>query len=97
MAKRHGKDPRFESLSGGPFKEERFKKLYSFVYDEKLPEERKDLKIALKKAKSSAARAKIQADLTRTEQAIRLEQSRRWKKGFYDNLKVGWGLDAENH
>ena len=83
-----GKDPRFESLSGS-FKEDRFRSFYSFLYDEQLPQERRELKAAIKKTKSATKKAQLQADLTRAEQALRTEESRRWKKQFYGDLKVG--------
>lgn len=37
------RDPRFESLSG-KFSTDQFRKQYAFVYDEALPEEKRDLK-----------------------------------------------------
>ena len=37
------RDPRFENLSG-KFSTDQFRKQYAFVYDEALPEEKKDLK-----------------------------------------------------
>lgn len=83
-----GKDPRFESLAGGAFDERRFKSQYAFLYDEKLPEERKGLRAALKKAKGAEARADLQARLTRVEQALREENARRWKLDFKAKLKV---------
>ncbi|RMZ55256.1 hypothetical protein APUTEX25_005534 [Auxenochlorella protothecoides] len=82
-----GKDPRFESLAGGAFDERRFKSQYAFLYDEKLPEERKGLRAALKKAKGAEARADLQARLTRVEQALREENARRWKLDFKAKLK----------
>ncbi len=37
------RDPRFENLSG-KFSTDQFRKQYAFVYDEALPEEKRDLK-----------------------------------------------------
>lgn len=42
------RDPRFESLSG-QYSEERFKRRYAFLYDDKLPQEKKELKTAMQK------------------------------------------------
>lgn len=44
---RHGKDPRFEDLSG-KLQDAVFKKRFSFLYDEQLPEESAQLKKKLK-------------------------------------------------
>ncbi len=46
---REVRDPRFESLSG-KYSEDKFKKCYAFLYDEKLPQEKKELKEAIGKA-----------------------------------------------
>lgn len=91
------RDPRFESLSGGAYNDDRFKRQYSFLYDEKLPEEKRALREALKHAKSAGRRAEIQSQLTRVEQGIRDEERRRWKADFKTKIKVraggglGWG------
>lgn len=45
---REVRDPRFESLSG-QYNEERFKRRYAFLYDDKLPQERKELKANMQK------------------------------------------------
>ena len=42
-----GKDPRFEALSG-TYNADRFRKQYSFVFDEQLPAEKSSLKAAMK-------------------------------------------------
>jgi rRNA biogenesis protein RRP36 len=44
---RVGKDPRFEALSGA-YNAERFRKQYSFVFDEQLPAEKSSLRAAMK-------------------------------------------------
>jgi rRNA biogenesis protein RRP36 len=44
---RVGKDPRFEALSGA-FNADRFRKQYSFVFDEQLPAEKSSLRAAMK-------------------------------------------------
>ena len=48
------RDPRFESLSGA-YSEEGFKRRYAFLYDEKLPAEKAELKAALHKARGAPA------------------------------------------
>ena len=47
LQRRVGKDPRFEALSGA-FNADRFRKQYSFVFDEQLPAEKSGLKAAMK-------------------------------------------------
>ena len=51
------RDPRFESLSGGQYNDERFKKQYAFLYDEKLPQEGADLKAQMAKVRREAVPA----------------------------------------
>lgn len=82
------RDPRFESLSAGQYSEEQFKRRYAFLYDEKLPQERADLKAALKRAKGAGPRAELQAQLTRVEQQLRSEDARRRRDGFKQQVKV---------
>ena len=43
------RDPRFESLTAGPVVEEQYKKRYAFLYDDHLPQEKKELAAGLKK------------------------------------------------
>ncbi|KAL4458076.1 hypothetical protein ABPG75_012941 [Micractinium tetrahymenae] len=86
--KREARDPRFESLSAGQYSEEQFKRRYAFLYDEKLPEERAELRAALKKAKGAGARAELQARLTRVEQQLRSEEARRKREGFKQQVKA---------
>jgi ribosomal RNA-processing protein 36 len=81
------RDPRFETLSAGQYSEERFKKRYAFLYDDKLPAEREELRGALRKAKGAAARAELQARLTRVEQQLRSEEARRKQQAFKQQLK----------
>jgi ribosomal RNA-processing protein 36 len=50
---------------------------YAFLYDETLPAERDDVVAQLKKAKAPAARAALQARLTRLSQALAAERTRR--------------------
>lgn len=86
--KREARDPRFESLSGGAYVEAKFKKQYAFLFDERLPAERKELRAALKKCKVPERRAELQAQLTRVEQALRNEEARRRKEQFEAGLKA---------
>ncbi|KAL4432830.1 hypothetical protein ABPG77_008156 [Micractinium sp. CCAP 211/92] len=86
--KREVRDPRFESLSAGQYSEEQFKRRYAFLYDEKLPQERAELKAALKKAKGAGPRAELQAQLTRVEQQLRSEEARRRREGFKHQVKA---------
>ncbi|PSC72696.1 ribosomal RNA processing 36-like protein [Micractinium conductrix] len=86
--KRRGRDPRFESLSAGQYDESKFKKRYAFVYDEKLPQERDELKAALARTKSTGQQAKLQAKLTRMEQQLRSEEARRKRAGFQEKVKA---------
>lgn len=85
--KRASRDPRFETLSGGQYNEERFKKQYAFLYDEKLPAEREELRGALGKTKGAAKREELQARLARVEQQIRSEEARRKREGFQLEVK----------
>ena len=75
--KHERKDPRFESLSAGSLDENKFRKRYKFLYDEHLPDERKELKAALNKTKSAMKKAELQAELTRVSQAIKDEERKR--------------------
>lgn len=86
--KRDTRDPRFESLSAGQYQEDTFKKQYAFLYDEKMPQERDDLRAALKKAKGAAPRAELQAQLDRVNQQLRSEEARRKREGFKGKVKA---------
>jgi ribosomal RNA-processing protein 36 len=85
------RDPRFESLSSGQYNEEKFKKRYAFLYDEKLPAERDDLRAALARAKGQGRREELQVKLSRVEQQLRSEEARRKREGFKKQVKVGGG------
>ncbi|EFN58403.1 hypothetical protein CHLNCDRAFT_140335 [Chlorella variabilis] len=86
--KRDVRDPRFESLSGGQYKEEQFKRRYAFLYDDKLPAERAELRAALGKAKGGAAREALQARMQHVEQQLRSEEARRKREGFKQQVKA---------
>lgn len=43
LTRSESRDPRFENLSG-KFSTDQFRKQYAFVYDEALPEEKRELK-----------------------------------------------------
>jgi len=78
--KRRSRDPRFESLTAGKLVDKAFKKRYSFLYDEKLPEEKKELQAAMKRTQSPAKKAELQARLSRVTQQVKEEQMRRRKE-----------------
>jgi ribosomal RNA-processing protein 36 len=77
--KREIRDPRFQTLTAGAYVDESFKKRYAFLYDEKLPEEKKALQEALKKAKSTEARQQIKSQLASITQQVKAEEVRRRK------------------
>ncbi|KAL3154932.1 hypothetical protein ABBQ38_011464 [Trebouxia sp. C0009 RCD-2024] len=77
------RDPRFENLSG-KFSTDQFRKQYAFVYDEALPEDKKDLKRQLQGTKDPGSREQLQTRLARVEQQIKEEQTRRQQQ---DQLK----------
>lgn len=87
LISREVRDPRFESISGGKVSDERFKKRYAFLYDEKLPAERTELKESLKKVKSEAKREQLKARLSTVTQQIRMEEQRRKKAASEKALK----------
>lgn len=74
--RRHVRDPRFDSL-GGEYSEKAFKKRYSFVYDEALPAEKKDVKQALEKTKSTRKKEKLKQKLQKITQQLKTEEARR--------------------
>lgn len=74
--RRHVRDPRFDSL-GGQYSEKAFKKRYSFVYDEALPAEKRDIKQALEKTKSTRKKEKLKQKLQRITQQLKTEEARR--------------------
>ncbi|KAI8470143.1 MAG: hypothetical protein J3K34DRAFT_393614 [Monoraphidium minutum] len=86
VPKHRGVDPRFDASIGGssnPKEAERERKRYAFLYDEVLPRERAALKQRLKR---EGKRREIQAEITRVEQRLRDEKTRRKR----DELEKGW-------
>lgn len=79
MKKKRVRDPRFDSLSG-KYEEKDFKKRYSFVFDEKLPEERRELKESLSKIKSARKKERLQKKLQKVTQQLKTEEARRRKE-----------------
>mmetsp|Transcript_14762 Transcript_14762/g.26002 ORF Transcript_14762/g.26002 Transcript_14762/m.26002 type:complete len:274 (-) Transcript_14762:345-1166(-) len=75
VSKKTGKDPRF-SEEAGRLNDDAFRKRYKFLYDNVLPEEVADLKSQMSKAVAPAARAQLQASLTRVQQQLRQESLR---------------------
>lgn len=76
MKKKRTRDPRFDSLSGN-YSEKAFKKRFSFIFDEKIPEEQRDIKDSLSKVKSSSKKNKLERRLEKLNQQLRAEESRR--------------------
>ncbi len=76
MKKNRVRDPRFDSMAGA-YSETAFKKRYSFIFDEKLPEERRELKESLSKIKSDRKRERLQRKLQKITQQIKTEENRR--------------------
>lgn len=74
--KREIRDPRFESLCG-TFDEARYKKLYSFLYDEDLPAERQRLLKAVGKGKGGEDVEESQKQLDWIDKQLREEEQRR--------------------
>lgn len=74
--KREVRDPRFSSLTAGPLVEPAFKKRYSFLFNEKLPAEKRDLQEALKKTKSVSKKAELKSALARVTQQLQEESTR---------------------
>lgn len=71
--KRVIRDPRFESLCG-QFEESKFKSAYSFLYNEKLPAECRELQKIVKKRDGDED---AEADLSRIEKQLKEEEERR--------------------
>ena len=85
MKKRRIRDPRFDSL-GGDYSEKAFKKRYAFVFDEKLPEERRELKESLSKIKSERKRERLQRKLQKITQQIKTEENRRKQEARHNKV-----------
>jgi len=80
-------DPRFDDMAG-KYKDEVFKKRYSFIFDEQLPQEKSRLKKGMKSTKSAAKKQELHEDLVRIEQQIRSEKEQRRKREFEKNAKA---------
>ncbi|KAK9905044.1 hypothetical protein WJX75_008538 [Coccomyxa subellipsoidea] len=80
-AKKERRDPRFDSLSGA-LQQDRFRKQYAFLYDEQLPAEKEELKSTLQKTKGADKKLELQAQLTRVQQQIQEERSKRRKEAW---------------
>mmetsp|Transcript_15116 Transcript_15116/g.36028 ORF Transcript_15116/g.36028 Transcript_15116/m.36028 type:complete len:286 (-) Transcript_15116:27-884(-) len=85
--KREIRDPRFESLSG-KFDKQVFRKRYSFLYEEQLPEEASKLKSLIRKEKDPGAQQKLHAKLTRVQQQIAEEAKLRKKDAWESERKA---------
>jgi ribosomal RNA-processing protein 36 len=70
------RDPRFESLCGN-FEEARFKKAYSFLYDEELPSERQRLQKVVKKGNAGEEVEEAEHKLAWIDRQLREEEQRR--------------------
>ena len=84
LGKREVRDPRFSEGSGA-LVDGAFKKRYSFLYDETLPHEKKDIQNSLKKTKSERKRQELKAELARVTQRLKEEQMRRNKEKFEED------------
>lgn len=76
MRRKRTRDPRFDSVSGR-YSEKAFKKRFSFIFDEKIPEEQRDIKDSLSKIKSSSRKEKLQRKLQKLNQQLKTEEARR--------------------
>lgn len=85
MKKNRVLDPRFESMAGA-YSERAFKKRYSFIFDEKLPEERRELKESLSRVKSDGKRERLQRKLQQITQQIKTEENRRKQESRRDKV-----------
>lgn len=87
VPKQGGKDPRFDSTIGGkPFHQDEFARRYKFLYDDVLPQERADLKKQMRKEKGEGKRRELQSHLTRLQQMMTEEKTRRKAA----ELEQGW-------
>lgn len=86
--KREVRDPRFDDLTAGKYTDASFKKRYAFVYDEKLPQEKRELAAALKRAKNDGQKAEIKDRLARVTQDLKAEQSRRRRETVSKEMKA---------
>lgn len=66
LPSRQSRDPRFDD-SSGQLDRERFRKQYSFLYSDHLPQERQQIKAALKRAKDEEERRRLKSQLDRVE------------------------------
>jgi len=85
---RRGRDPRFDGLTAGNFVDSKFKNRYSFIYDEKLPEEKRELQEVVKRTKNATKKAELQARLSQITQQIKTEQSRRRRAAVEEDAKA---------
>ncbi|GIL84183.1 hypothetical protein Vretimale_15828 [Volvox reticuliferus] len=69
-------DPRFDSTAGPP-PVDAFRRRYSFLYNEMLPQEKAELQNKLKKERNPNQRSRLQSQLQRVEAAMRDEDLRR--------------------
>ncbi|KDD73573.1 hypothetical protein H632_c2045p1, partial [Helicosporidium sp. ATCC 50920] len=72
-AERKIRDPRYDGIgeqADAKQVRERFRKRYDFVFDEDMPQERAEIRAALRKTKSTEKREKLQARLSRIDQTL---------------------------
>jgi ribosomal RNA-processing protein 36 len=93
-----GRDPRFDPLIAeraqkgapqGAAPEVKARKRYAFLFDEKVPEERRELQAALKKTKSEGKKAEIKAKLASLAAASKLEATKRKREAAEETERVG--------
>ncbi|GIL67430.1 hypothetical protein Vafri_20819 [Volvox africanus] len=76
VPQKRARDPRFDSAEEPPSTDV-FRRRYSFLYNEMLPQEKAELQTKLKKQKNPNTRAQLQSQLQRVEAAMRDEDLRR--------------------
>lgn len=91
-AERKIRDPRYDGIgeqADAKQVRERFRKRYDFVFDEDMPQERAEIRAALRKTKSTEKREKLQARLSRIDQTLAEDARRRKRGAFGSEIKVG--------
>ncbi|GFR40382.1 hypothetical protein Agub_g932 [Astrephomene gubernaculifera] len=83
-------DPRFASASAAPPGKvnDSFRRRYAFLYDDMLPEEKRELQDKIKKEKNPKFKAKMQAQLQRIDTQLRDEDLRRRTRALESEWKT---------
>ncbi|THG21017.1 hypothetical protein TEA_026631 [Camellia sinensis var. sinensis] len=80
------RDPRFESLCGN-FDEDGFKKRYNFLYENKLPAEREELKKSMKKSSDPAVIDELKNRISWIDKQIKSTATKRTDKDILSEHK----------